>query len=162
MKSRSPWRCCRRATFFATMRSNGWKPLSSGGASLASAPASAVCRQPLSPAWRLRCSVAPRWCATCARSAPMRVCLRCRRSTSCSTNRRKRHPRPRVPCTITSRTTSVSMTNCCWARSCRYPRTIAAPAGQHIWGRNWIQGRAPSKAAAMRMIRPSSSHGAII
>ena len=25
-RSRSPWRCCRRATSFATMRSNGWSP----------------------------------------------------------------------------------------------------------------------------------------
>lgn len=162
MKNRSRLRCCRRAISFATMRSSGWKRHGSDGVLPASAPASAVCRPPLSPAWRSPSSVAPRWCATCGKSAPMRVCRRCRRSISCSTNRPRRRQRPRAPCTTTLRTTSISMTSSCWARSCRYLQTTAAQAGQYMWGRNWVQGRARSKAAAMRTISPSSSHGAII
>ena len=140
-KTRCRSRCCRRATSIATMRSKGWSRAGANGASPASARASAACRRPCSPAWRSRCSVAARWCRACARSAststfpPLpKVDLLLYRAMATS--------RPRARCTTTSRTTSISMTNCCRARSCRYPRTTAAPAGQHVRGRNWIHGRA--------------------
>ena len=162
MKSRSRLRCCRRAISFATMRSSGWKPQGCDGALPASAPASGVCRPPLSPAWRSPSSAVPRWYATCARSARTKGCRRCRRSIFCCISRRRRHQKPRAPCTTIWRTISTSTTNSCSARSCLYPPLTATNSGQDMVGRNWLQGRAHSKAAAIRTIKPSSSHGAII
>ena len=162
MKSRFRWRCCRPAISFATMRSSGWKPQGCDGALPASAPASAVCRPRPSPAWRSPSSAARHWYATCARSAITRDCRRCRRSIFCCINRRPRHQRPQAPCTTIWRTISISTTNSCWARSCHYPPLTATNPGQDMRGRNWLQGRAHSNAAAIRTIKPSSSHGAII
>jgi hypothetical protein len=162
MKSRSPWRCYHPAISFATMRSSGSRPQGCDGVLPASATALAACRRPLSPAWRSPSSGAPRWYPTCARSATMRGCHRCRRSISCCINRRRRRQRPRAPCTIIWRTISISTTSSCWARSCLCLSLTATNPGQDMLGRNWLQGRAHSNAAAIRTIKPSSSQGATI
>jgi Transcriptional regulator len=141
---------------------DGWKPQDSDGALPASVRASAVCRPPLSPAWRSPSSAAPHWYATCARSVTTRGCRRCRRSIFCCINRRRRHQRPQAPCTTIWRIISISTTTSCWARSCLCPPLTATNPGQDMRGRNWLQGRAHSNAAAIRTIKPSSSHGATI